>query len=413
MNFLIKYKKILIAVGFLLITLFLGYTIYLLFFKPSLAPRPAGEEAATSTIGGFPGADDGTGRIISPDKGEGPLAGGVKLPEAKASPVALGGLTETTQLNDTASLGATLSANGKDIQYYDESDGKFYRIDKYGDASVLSDKIFHNVENISWSPDKNKAILEYPDGANIMYNFSTKKQVTLPKHWKDFDFSPAGDNIIMKSMGLDPDNRWLAISSDDGSKIRPIEPLGTKDRTVYPAWSNNNQIIAMYTEGVDFNRQEVFFVGLNNENFKSTIVEGRGFQPKWSPRGDRLLYSVYSSNDNLKPNLWVVNAEGDNIGSGRKKLNIETWADKCAYSNDTEIYCAVPKDLPEGAGLFPELAEQTSDRLYKIDTRTGLKKLVAIPDDAYNMSNIIISEDGKYLYFTDNTTKRLYKINLK
>ncbi|RLC36484.1 hypothetical protein DRH27_05170, partial [Candidatus Falkowbacteria bacterium] len=368
---------------------------------------------ATTTIGGFPGADDGTGTQISPDKRKEPLSGGVKLPKAKASSVALGGLTETTQLNDTASLGTTLSANGKDVQYYDASDGKFYKIDKYGDVSALSDKIFHNVENVNWSPNKNKAILEYPDGANIIYDFTAKTQVTLPKHWKDFDFSPTGDNIVMKSMGLDPDNRWLAISSDDGSKIQPIEPLGTKDSTVYPEWSNNNQIIAMYTEGVDFNRQEVFFVGLNNENFKSTIVEGRGFQPKWSPEGDRLLYSVYSSDDNLKPNLWVVNAQGDSIGSGRKKLNIETWADKCAYSNSSEIYCAVPEDLPEGAGLFPELAEQTSDQLYKIDTRTGLKKLIAIPDDSYNMSNIMISEDEKYLYFTDSATKRIYKINLK
>ncbi|RLC38247.1 hypothetical protein DRH27_02700, partial [Candidatus Falkowbacteria bacterium] len=97
MNFFVKYKKILIAVGFLLITLFLGYTIYLLFFKSALGPRPAEEEAATTTIGGFPGADDGTGAQISPDKGKEPLSGGVKLPEAKASPVALGGLTETTQ----------------------------------------------------------------------------------------------------------------------------------------------------------------------------------------------------------------------------------------------------------------------------------------------------------------------------
>ncbi|MDD5555036.1 MAG: hypothetical protein PHU57_05485, partial [Patescibacteria group bacterium] len=210
-----------------------------------------------------------------------------------------------------------------------------------------------------------------------------------------------------------PGNRWLAITNEDGSKTTAIEAIGEKDETVYPSWSPNNQVIAMYTEGADFDRQEVFFVGLNQENFKSTIVEGRGFQPQWSPKGDQLLYSVYSSGNDLKPMLWLVGAQGDSIGAGRKSLGLETWANKCAFASDTDLYCAVPRDLETGAGLFPELAENTPDRLYQIDIATGLKKLVAIPDGDYNMSDLIISEDGSELYFTDKTTQRINKINLK
>ncbi|GAF84313.1 unnamed protein product, partial [marine sediment metagenome] len=309
--------------------------------------------------------------------------------------------------------GTTLSKNGSDLQYYNQKDEKFYRITKDGQITPLSDKAFHQVQSIVWSPNKDKAILEYPDGANIIYNFTTNKQITLPKHWKDFDFSSNGQQIVMKSMGLDPDNRWLAVVSDDGSKARRIEALGDKDATVYPSWSPNNQSIAMYTKGVGFDRQEIFFVGLHNENFKSAIIEGRGFEPRWSPKGDRLLYSVYSSQTDLKPSLWIVNAQGENIGTGRKSLRVETWANKCTFADNINLYCAVPENLEEGAGLFPEMAKNTSDRLYKIDIRTGLKKLVAIPDDWYNMSNLIISDNGYYLYFTDETTGRLHKIRLK
>ena len=269
------------------------------------------------------------------------------------------------------------------------------------------------MEKIVWSPNKDKAILEYPDGANIVYNFTANKQITLPTHWKDFKFSANGQQIVMKSMGLDPDNRWLAIANSDGSKARRIEALGEKDATVYPSWSPNNQTIAMYTEGIDFNRQEVFFVGLNKENFKSLVIEGRGFQPKWSPKGDRLLYSVYSSDNNMKPKLWISNAQGENIGAGRKSLSVETWANKCVFADDANVYCAVPKKLEEGSGLFPEMALNTSDNLYKINTKTGLKKLVAIPNGDYNISNPIISDNGQYLYFTDEATGRLNKIQLK
>lgn len=411
MNFFIKYKKILLAIAFVAVVFLAGYLLYALFFKAPAEEITPAQPTPTTTPAGLPIAPTGPGQIVEPAETK-PLPEG-REGEIISSEKALGGITQTAELNQIPTLAATLAGNGSDLQYYNQEDGKFYKIDKNGEITVLTDKIFHNVETIKWAPDKNKAILEYPDGANILYNFATGKQITLPAHWKDFDFSPDSRQIVMKSIGLDPDNRWLAITNEDGSKTRTIEAIGEKDATVYPSWSPNNQIIAMYTEGVDFDRQEVFFVGLNEENFKSTIIEGRGFQPQWSPKGDQLLYSVYSSGNDLKPRLWLVGAQGDNIGAGRRSLGLETWADKCTFANDQDLYCAVPKELETGAGLFPELAKNTPDRLYKIDTKTGLKKLIAIPDGDYNMSDLIVSDNGSQLYFTDETTKRIYKINLK
>ncbi len=382
-----------------------------MFFK-SAAPAPIapGEETTTAPAG-LPIAPAGIGQIVEPAPSAGLPA--EKITSPSASKIATGGLTQTKELNQEPSLYATLSGDGSGLQYYNKNDGKFYKVGNGGKIIALSDKIFHQVESAVWSPDKNKAILEYPDGANILYDFNSSEQITLPAHWKDFNFSSSGQQIVMKSMGLDPDNRWLAISNADGSKARRIEALGDKDSTVYPSWSPNSQSIAMYTEGIDFNRQEVFFVGLNKENFKSMVIEGRGFQSKWSPKGDTLLYSVYSSDNNMKPKLWIAGAQGESIGSGRKSFGVETWADKCAFADDVNIYCAVPEKLEEGAGLFPEMALHTKDNLYKINTTTKQKKLVAVPDKSYNMSNIIISDNGKYLYFTDAVSGRLHKIDLK
>ncbi len=71
------------------------------------------------------------------------------------------------------------------------------------------------------------------------------------------------------------------------------------------------------------------------------VVEGRDFREKWSPTGQKMLYSVYSIRSNFKPELWIVNAEGNNIGTGRKLLNLSTWADKCTFADDRFVYCAV------------------------------------------------------------------------
>lgn len=413
-NFWSKYNKVIILAGIIIFTAIIGFLIFTFFFKPLFFTTEApGGEQATTTVGGFPVPDEGGGQIVDETQpSELPIEEGGEAAR-KPSPVARGGITQVTALNDSPSLAPTLSSNGQDIQYYDKNDGKFYKIDNNGELTLMSDKVFHNVETVVWSPKKNKAILEYPDGANIVYDFDRKTQVTLPSHWEDFSYSPDGNNIVMKSLGMDPDNRWLAISNENGSQIKAIEDIGMNDDKVYPVWSNNKQIIAMHTEGIDFNRQEVFFMGQNNENFKSTVIEGRDFRPMWSPKGDKLLYSVYSSDTDLKPMLWIVNAQGNNIGTGRKRLNVETWADKCVYRNDTELYCAVPETLETGAGLFPELAKTTKDRLYKIDTITGAKTLVAIPDSTYNMSNLVMSENGYYLYFTDFNSEKIHKIKLK
>lgn len=415
MEFIKKYQKLFIAVGFLLLTLIMGYLLYSLFFKPLTENeeiKPEENQTATST--GLPAAKEGKGNIISTSTGENQLAG-EKLNDIgqKPSDFASGGVTETTSLNEGNTQAATLAENGTDVKYYDNKEGKFYQVDKNGNRTELTGQVFYNVETVSWSPDKNKAILEYPDGANIIYDFKSKKQTTLPKHWEDFGFSPDGKQLVLKSLGLDEDNRWLAIANSDGSNVKPIESLGDNEEVVYPDWSPNNQVIATFTEGTNFDQQEVYFVGLNNENFKSTTIDGRGFIPKWTPGGDRLVYSVYSSTNDMKPELWIVNAQGENIGSGRKDLNISTWADKCTFSGKTELYCAVPESLPEGAGLFRELANGVNDRLYKIDLETGVKKMIAVPNGNYTMKDLMVTDNGYYLYFTDQNTGKENKIKLK
>ncbi|MBI2459633.1 MAG: hypothetical protein HYV53_03720 [Parcubacteria group bacterium] len=414
MNFPKDYKKIFIALGFILIVFILGYLLYAMFFKSS-PPAPAIQEksATSSSQGGLPAAKSGTGQTTTAGQPLQGLPGETEQPISQGSPIAAGGLTQTAELNQAPSLAATLSADGSDLQYYNKQDGKFYSLTKDGQARPLSDTIFHEVEKITWSPDKNKAILEYPDQAKIIYDFKNKKQISLPKHWQDFDFSPDGSKIVLKSLADDPANRWLAVTDAEGAAAQRVAALGDKNETVYPSWSPNNQTVAMYTEGINYDQQRVYFVGLNNENFKALTIDGRGFEFKWAPKGDRLLYSVYSSSNDLKPELWLANAQGENIGAGRNKLDIQTWADKCVFSAAAEIYCAVPERLEEGAGLFPDLAKNTKDNLYKIDTQTGLKKLIAVPDSNFTMSDLIISANGYYLYFTDANTGKINKIKLK
>jgi len=304
MNFFAKYQRVFIIIGFLLLVAAMGYLLFLIFIKPTITTGPANVPGTATSTGKLPSS--GAGTPVTPAATT--TASGI--PSAATKPAATikaaGGITETPAINDASTVSPTLTANGSGVQYYNQNDGKFYRVDNNGNATALSDQIFHNVSNVVWAPQKNKAIIEYPDSSKILYNFDTKKQVTLPSNWNDFDFSTDGSKIVMKSSNIDTENNYLAVANDDGTGAKAIEQIGANADTVYNSWSPNNQTIAMYTKGVDADRQEVFFVGLNDENFKSTIIEGHDFQPQWSTTGDRLSYSVYSTT-NINPNNFGAN----------------------------------------------------------------------------------------------------------
>ncbi|MBI3290934.1 hypothetical protein HYZ76_01470 [Candidatus Falkowbacteria bacterium] len=418
----LNWKRISLLLGFIATVILIGYGLYFVFLRPAIPTPPAnvninaepgvlppaGGNVNIPTAGNINGALPGVANVNIPSPPP-ELPAGVQLPSETAS----GGLTKTNALTSSRAFQPTIDADGQSAIYYDKTTGLFYRINAAGQATPLTSQLFFEVENVTWSPDKKQAVLEYPDGSNVVYNFATGKQVTLPKHWKDFDFSPDGKQLVLKSMGLDEENRWLAVASADGSQAVKIEHLGNKDSTVYPSWSNNNQIIAMYTEDQDFNRQNLFFVGLNGENFKSMAINGRGFQNQWSTNGDKLLYSVYSSGNEYKPTLWIVEASGDRIGLNRKSLQLDTWADKCDFADNDLVYCAVPRSLPEGAGIFPSELDNSAYDIYQIDLKSGFRSKVAIPEGSHNIDNVIVTADGNYLYFTNQNTGQLYNIRLK
>lgn len=415
MNFFSRYKKVLLIFLFLAIAFIFGYLIFRVFLKPLIVPSKPSTISTTTPVTGLPHAGKGDGgNIINPEKKpELPVKpNNNTIIKKKIDNTAQGGITKTTEITSLPSANATLDKYGKSLQYYNKTDGKFYKVSSDGKIETLSSKVFYDVKKVTWSPTKDKAILEYPDGANIVYDFNKEKQVSLPTHWEDFDFSTTGKNIVSKSIGLDPRNRWLIVSDENGNQTKKIEMIGINADSVHSSWSPNNQIIATHIKGLDFNRQKVYFIGKNNENFKSITVEGRNFQSIWSHRGDKLLYSVYSTDNDMKPSLWTVNASGNKIGSERKNLNIETWATKCTYSSSDDIYCAVPNHLEKGAGIMPEMANNTIDRIYKIDNTTGIKKMIAIPDEDYNISSVIVSNDEKNLFFTDSKSGKIHKIEL-
>lgn len=415
----LDWKKLGIIALFLGAVALFAFFIYYFFFRQFIAPTQPSVTNTNQVNGQLPVTVNINGRVYTVDTNTGlPIIDSnvnavVNTPlTTTPSPTAQGGLTAVNELTKNPSLFATTAKNGQVI-YYNPTDGKFYTLSADGTIKEFNDQVFYNVSKATWSQNKDKAILEYPDGSNIIYDFNTNEQLTLPKHWYDFTFSPTDQQIAFKSDALDPENRFLAVSKLDGSQPVILENLSEQGDKFAVNWSPNKQMVATFTKGQDSDRSEVYFVGLNNENFKYMLVEGRDFRGQWSPAGDKMVYSVYSDTNDFKPQLWISDASPDSIGNNRRSIGLETWADKCTFSSNNKLYCAVPTSLPIGAGMNDQIANNITDQIYEINLDTGTKTLIATPDGDHTAYNLIINEDLNYLMFTDLNNDRIYKINLQ
>jgi len=410
-------KKLLIGAGLVGFVVLIGAALYFMFFRR--APVEAPPINAPSELIPVNAPPIGPGVGIAPPTPGGLLPPSVNAPpeppEAPAvTPIAQGGRTATATLTETPAGFTRLAGDGRP-QFYDPTSGRFYRIGEDGRALPLSDRQFPSVQSAAWAPNDNRAVLEFPDGANVLYDFTTDTQVTLPSHWEDFSFDANGDRIAGKSIGLDRENRFLFDAEPNGNGFRAVEPLGTNARSVDVSWSPNNQVIAFSRTGNDIGdgRQQILLIGRNGENFPGLTVEGIDFRPVWSPTGSRILYSDTSDASDYKPELWVVGGAGDTIGANRQRLRINTWADKCAFAGDTTLYCAVPERLDRGAGLEPSIAAETPDIIERIDLTTGLRTTVGRPADDLTVTQLHVAPDGGRLYFTASQDGRLREMKLK
>ena len=407
-------KRVVTIVIFIFATFIIGLFLYTIFFQPLTTETNVPPAGGGQPIGGDPGLIGNSnarlpgGTVPSPTPTETPSP----QPSA-AGGTATGGLTQVFPAITTVSDGVTMDRDGSSLVYYDVSDGKFYRLTKDGKIQTLNDRIFHDVQKITWSDDRQRAVLECPDSANIIFDFASGKQVSLPNHWEDFDFSPAGDQIIAKSIGMDSGNRWLVVTDATGSKERPIAPLGNIADSVITAWSPSNQMVAIKVQGSGASEQELFFVGLNDERYRSTVVPGLGFEGNYTPDGNQLLYSVYSSRTQVKPELWLTSVSPDAIGENRRTVGLQTWAHKCTFADASVAYCAVPETLPVGAGMYPNESDNSADQLYRVDLLNGGTTLVALPELGHTMESLTVSSDGRNLYYTAKQDSKVYRIQLK
>ncbi|MFH1145916.1 MAG: hypothetical protein V1707_03070 [bacterium] len=401
-------KRILTIIAFVLIVILAAYGLYYFFFRTEeVPPITITPPAVTPTLPTAPSVQPSTSPVVPQEE---------EAPVGQPTTVAEGGPTKVTPLTETFGVSPTVSKVQGTVNVYNPRDGKFYQL-RDGRQTLLTTKRFFNVSEINWNSEGNKAILGYPDGSKLYYDFSANSQVTLPKEMTEPRWNKEGSLLGFKWITNNEDSNWIGVSSPDGSGITFIEPLGDKGDDVRINWSPDSRIVATYRKGAGTDSQEVFFIGRSGENNKSLFVDGRGFESQWSPDGKKLLYSTFQLSGDALPMLKITNAGDDSTGFNNVSLDINTWAYKCVFGDSVTVYCAVPRSLEQGSGLYPELSLDQPDDFYKIDLKTGWRSLLAVPvaDNGGKVAadQVTLSPDGDSLVFTNRFDGRLLELKLR
>lgn len=426
-----KYRLAILITGGVLLIGLIAWLLWLIFFKPTPPPIQLPPAPQDGDVIGLQPSSDGSSAAIVVDANGNPIG---LVPELKGSTlenldlirsrgsvfnvsdIALGGLTKVTPVIPQNSYQPPALV-GNNVRYYDATQQRFVEKLNDGTSRLLAEDRFPQAEKVVWAKNGDKAVLEFPDGFNIIYDFNTGQQVTLPKEAEGFSFSPNSQQLAYKMQTNDFWQNWLRISSSDGERVVQTEHLGDNGRLVQVDWSPSNQVVAMYTKGDTFDTQKIYPLGQHQENLPSLRVAGRGFESEWDNTGDRLLYSVRNESTDHNPRLWITEARSDTMGENNVPLGIQTWAHKCTFTpNDERVVCAVPKELPVGSGLFPELAANVEEDFYSIDIFTGQSTFLATPagiPPGFKATDLTISEDGSLLVFRDESTGGIYEMRLR
>ncbi len=271
----------------------------------------------------------------------------------------------------------------------------------------VSNTTIPRIQHSTWKPDGSEVILHYLDGNEVLKSFygaitdGTLEGVFLSNNILETSVHTDSDLVYVRGNGSGGD---VILSNFDGTDTSLLFSSMLSDWRV--SWGGDKVFL---TTSAANNVPGVLYEVRSGRLEK--IIEGDGLITEVSPNGEHVLFST---SDERGTSLFVYDIDEESV----VELPFRTLAEKCAWSNSREVYCASPFDVNRSF-LYPDDwykgIAHFSDDIWKYDVDSGIEQLVYdMNADNLNLdiTNLSFDEEGSVLLFKDNITLSLWSLKI-
>ena len=404
-------KKKFILIIIIVVVVVLSLLLLYFFIFRSQAPAVVTEDQ--DIINGLPVSDDVNEYIDSsnPVVGITSLEGGKEFNtfvEEILENEAVEKLQWLQEIISADTLGVTLSADGRRIQYYDKQDDAIYSVTLTGTDPVLIKTPAERIDYLVWSPDKESFVYKNPAGDYFYEKLLDNTVKELGSNLQAPVFVNNGSQLAYQFRDNQTDQYNICVA-DPVRGIDSYTKLLSLKGNVELVDVSGRGWLGYYLAPSPARAAVLYAYDLNNGNIHMLVGKAAALSASWSPSGANIAYTKMGQNN--RSALWLADGDGKNS----RQVRESSFVDKIAWTNNSSsLYIASPVTMPTAAKYYD--GQKTNDRIYKVDIQTGRAELVldisdlSVPLDA---RDIFLSKEDKLLYFRNAYDNSVFVVNLE
>lgn len=344
---------------------------------------------------------------ITPSE-ENPLRGGIVMEEKKEG-------TVLYRISEAPVIGATLSPNGTHVRYFKQTTGHLFESEFTGANEMrISNITIPAIQNVQWTPSKEYAILSYyTDGSlrRLYTQYSGTSTITssfLPNNIQEITTSLT-DNMIAYTI-TSPEETTIVTARPNNTGVKTVYSTPIQDLEISVPAANR---IALKTKSSAYAPGTLYMLNPSSKQLTRVLAEKEGLDVLWSPDGNNFL-TMETVKEGTQVSLRVVSLKDNKVTS----LPFATLPEKCVWAPSPKtqtLYCAVPSPIPPGTNLPDEWWQGSvsfDDALWRISLDTNTQEQI-LPPYQLDATNLFLSKDESFVFFTNKKDGSLWSLHLK
>ena len=235
----------------------------------------------------------------------------------------------------------------------------------------------------------------------------------LPDDLADFAPSPNDNRFFgLQQPSIRETNGY--IFNTDGVRASQSTIFTSPYTEWIPQWVDNS-LITLQTKASGLSEGYVFSLSPTSRRVEKIIGNIQGFTSLTSPDGRYILYTETTQNG-TDPTLKIW----DNDENTTVISNIKTLVEKCVFTQQNELYCAVPKGIDRGTILPDEWYQGTTlflDNFMRIRFQNGtaVQEFLYDPIDdvrAFDAFDLTLDPQENFIFMRDKHTHQLWSFEI-